>query len=712
MKFQIICNQQGRLRLRFGKYIFNQKQGYGLEAMLLSCKGVETVVANYQNGGLLITYHSDTVSADDIISVVETYRITELLELPPNEEQKKREMDAHFKKKFAKLVAMHFVIRPATSLLLPVTLRKVRVWCRASRFIHQGVSSLHRHRRLTVETLDATAITASLCCGNHKTSSSIMFMLNLSDLLMEYSNARAKSALAGSLAINISQVWLVKDEEEISIPMKELAVGDVIHVQLGSMIPVDGTIVKGDALINEATMTGEPLAVHKSAGNTVFAGTVIEEGDLYIEVRTLCSDSRIAKIIEMIDTEEELKASIQSNAERLADGIVPISFGAFFGTLLLTGNMARALSVLMVDFSCAIKLTTPLVILTALREAAQNQIVVKGGKYMEILSEVDTVVFDKTGTLTNAVPKVSKIISTHPEYNEDKILRIAACLEEHFPHSVAAAIVEEAAQKGLHHPETHEKVEYIVAHGIASSYKGKRSIIGSRHFVFEDENVPLPSIDMTELDAQINRDSAVYLAVENELVGVICVSDPPREDAATTIAALREEGIKELIMITGDNESTARYIAEEIGLDNYFAGILPDGKANLVQALKDDGKKILMVGDGINDAPALSCANVSMTLNGSSDIAREVSDIAIHSDSLEEIVHARKLATALMSRINNNYHFIVGFNTSLIGLGITGIITNNTAAWLHNASTFGLAALSTRPMISTKGKGGDLDETA
>ncbi|MFI3209085.1 MAG: heavy metal translocating P-type ATPase [Eubacteriales bacterium] len=711
MKFQIICNQQDRLRLRFGKYIFNQKQGYGLEAMLLSCNGIETVVANYQNGGLLITYHSEFISANAIISIVENYKILDLPELLPNEQQKKREMDTLYKRKFMKMATYHFVVRPVTSFMLPVPLRRGRVWFRSSRFIRKGLSSFHRHGRLTVETLDATAITTSLCCGNYKTGSSIMFMLNLSDLLMEYSNARAKSALAGSLAINISQVWLVKDGEEISIPMKDLQVGDIIHVRLGSMIPVDGTIVDGDALINESTMTGEPLPIHKTYGNTVFAGTIIEEGDICIEVRTLCSDSRISKIIEMIDTGEDTKASIQSNAERLADGIVPISFGAFLGTLLLTGNMSRALSVLMVDFSCAIKLTTPLVILTALHEAAQNQVVVKGGKYLEILSEVDTVVFDKTGTLTNAVPKVSKIISTHADYDEDKILRIAACLEEHFPHSVAAAIVEEAAQKGLHHPEIHEKVEYIVAHGIASSYQGHRSIIGSRHFVFEDEHVPLPSIEMSELDEQINKDSAVYLAVENELVGVICVSDPPRIDAKATIAALREEGIKELIMITGDNESTARYISAEIGLDTYYAGILPDGKANLIQQLKDEGKKILMVGDGINDAPALSCANVSMTLNGSSDIAREVSDIAIHSDSLEQIVYIRKLATALMSRINNNYHFIVGFNTSLIGLGMTGVITNNTAAWLHNASTFGLAALSTRPMISLTDKGGALDET-
>ncbi|MFI3236431.1 MAG: heavy metal translocating P-type ATPase [Lachnospiraceae bacterium] len=712
MKFQIVCNQENRLRLRFGKYMFNQEQGYGLEAMLLSFDGVETVISNYQNGGILITFHSQLISSDEIIAIVKGYNIKEVLALPANEEQKNREMKALFKNRFLKLAGHHFILRPIISCVFPVSFCRARVWYRASHFIHKGVTSFARQGRLTVETLDATAITASLCYGNHNTSSSIMFMLNLSDLLMEYSNARAKSALAGSLAINISQVWLVKDGEEISIQMKELEVGDVIHVRMGSMIPVDGSVTGGEALVNESTMTGEPLAVHKNEGSTVFAGTVLEEGDLYIEVRTLSSDSRISKIIEMIDTGEDLKASIQSNAERLADGIVPISFGAFFATLLLTGNMTRALSVLMVDFSCAIKLTTPLVILTALRDAAQHQIVVKGGKYLEILSEVDTVVFDKTGTLTNAVPKVSKVISVNPEYDEDEILRIAACLEEHFPHSVAAAIVEEAEQKGLHHPEKHEKVEYIVAHGIASSYEGKRSIIGSRHFVFEDEKVPISNIDMDDLDAKIQNDSAVYLAVEQALVGVICVSDPPREDAVATIEALRKEGIKEIIMITGDTESTARHISSEIGLDKYFAGVLPDEKAKLVQQLKEDGRKILMVGDGINDAPALSCADVSMTLNGSSDIAREVSDIAIHSDSLEHIVYARRLATALMQRITSNYHFIVGFNTSLIGLGISGAITNSTAAWLHNASTFGLAALSTRPTLTELEEGGDIDETA
>lgn len=710
MNFQIICNQQNRLRLRFGKYIFNQKQGYSLEAVLLSCNGVDSVVANSQNGGLLISYDSKIVTARELMSIVKNIKRKELVEISPNDQQKQRELNKDFQLKAIKLAANHFIRRPILALILPPSLRAIRIWFRASRFIHLGLGSMYRHGRLTVETLDATAITASLCYGNHSTTSSIMFMLNLSELLMNYSNARAKHALAGSLAINISHVWLVKDEEEISIPLKDLQIGDTIHIQMGNMIPVDGTITAGDALVNEATITGEPLPTHKSSGNTVFAGTVITEGDLFIEVRTLSSDSRISKIVQMIDEGEGAKASIQSNAERLADGIVPISFGAFVATLLLTGNMTRALSVLMVDFSCAIKLTTPLVILTALREAAQNQVVIKGGKYLEVLSAVDTVVFDKTGTLTNAVPKVSKIISLHKDYNEDDILRIAACLEEHFPHSMAAAIVEDAAQKGLHHPETHEKVEYVVAHGIASSYQGQRSIIGSRHFIFEDEGVPLPSMNMDEIDKQIGSDSAVYLAVENELVGIICVSDPPRIDAADTIKALREQGIKEILMITGDNEGTAKYISEQIGLDRYFASVLPDGKAKLIQQLKEEGNTILMVGDGINDAPALSCANVSMTLNGSSDIAREVSDIAILSDNLDRIVYARRLATALMDRINNNYHFIVGFNASLIGLGVTGIITSNTAAWLHNASTFSLAALSTRPTVSTQ-KGGAPNET-
>ncbi|MFI3206184.1 MAG: heavy metal translocating P-type ATPase, partial [Clostridia bacterium] len=420
------------------------------------------------------------------------------------------------------------------------------------------------------------------------------------------------------------------------------------------------------------------------------------------EVLELSNSSRISKIIQMIDDGEENKASIQGNAEKLADKIVPASLGLSIATLLLTRNVARAMSVLMVDFSCAIKLTTPLVIITALHEATKNQILVKGGKYLELLSKADTVVFDKTGTLTKAVPKISKVIAVSDKYNQDAVLRVAACLEEHFPHSVASAIVAHATEKGLVHPEKHEKVEYIVAHGIASSYEGHRAIIGSKHFIFEDEGVEFNEELFKTLTEEIGSDSAIYLAIDHELVGVICVQDPPRDDAKETIEKLREQGIKEVVMITGDGEEVAKNMCEKLNIDRYFASVLPDGKSALIKALKDEGKTVLMVGDGINDAPALSMADVSMTLKSSSDIAREVSDIAIHSESLLQIVYARKLATALMNKISNNYKFIVGFNSSLILLGMGGIITGNTSAWLHNFSTLGLAGFSAKSILKEK----------
>ncbi len=449
-------------------------------------------------------------------------------------EQEKEELDREFKDKLVYLLAR----KAAVSLLMPNLMHTGLVWFRGGRYLRMGWGALRR-QRLSVEVLDAT--------GQHDTASSIMFLLGLSDLMLEYSNARAKHALADSLSIQISQVWQIIDGQEISTPLKSLLVGDIIRVRAGSMIPVDGAIIDGDALINEATMTGEPLAVHKSAGNTVFVGTVVETGQVDICVRTLSDDSRIAKIIQLIDTGEDAKAQIQGKAERLADGIVPVSFGLFAATLLFTGSIARATSVLMVDFSCAIKLTTPISIISALREGAQRGIVVKGGKYLEILSNVDTVVFDKTGTLTNAVPKVSRVLSLTEEFPQAQILSIAACLEEHFPHSMAAAIVSEAEAQGLHHPEEHEKVEYIVAHGIASSYHGHRAIIGSRHFIFEDESTPYPTDQGPWMEEQIGSDSAVFLALDGQLVGVICISDPPRDDAKEMINLLRTQGISQIL---------------------------------------------------------------------------------------------------------------------------------------------------------------------
>ncbi len=667
-----------------------------MTSLLLSCHGVHFAQVDPVNGNVLIRYDAPQ-TGEELCVKLKAMRHQDLPTALPNDEQKNKELEHEFFEKVAKLCLSHGL----RQLICPSRIRNCWAWYRSIKFIKLGLGAVMRGK-INVELLDATAITAAMCSGNHGTASSTMFLLKLSDLLLEYSNARAKNALAQSLSIHVKQVWKVEGGEEISVPMSQLEVGDVIRIRQGAMIPVDGAVVAGEAMVNEATMTGEPLAVRKTLEKTVFAGTLMEEGELDVEVRAFGSQSRIAKIVDMIETGEHTKANIQGKAERMADGIVTVSFGLFLATLGLTRNMARALSVLMVDFSCAIKLTTPITIISALKESAQCGILVKGGKYLELLSKVDTVVFDKTGTLTNAVPKVSKILVTDDRYTKEEVLRIAACLEEHFPHSVAAAIVKEAVEQNVVHPENHEKVEYIVAHGIASRCNGIRSIIGSPHFIFDDEQVPYPEELRQWMTEEIGADSAVYLAVEGRLIGVLCVNDPPREDAAKTVALLRQAGISNIQMITGDGEATAKYVSQQLGLDGYHASVLPEGKADLIRKWKDEGRTVLMVGDGINDTPALSCADVSLTLAGSSDIAREVADITILGDGLTEIVRARQLSTGLMKKISNHYSFIVGFNTLLIGCGLVGCLQASQAAWLHNVSTVTLAAVSTNAILPSK----------
>ena len=697
MKYQIVCDQSNRLRIRFGKYIFTKEQCYTLDEMLLCIDGVTLANANSVNGSILIEY-SQIKTRQAILDTLSNIKLTDIKDGIPNEEQKAKMIDQEFKKKLIWHISKHFV----KHYFLPNKIRNCITCVRAIPLMRMGARAIASHS-FGVEVLDATAIATAIFSGNFKTSSSTMFLLKLSDLLLEYSNQRAKNALAQSLAINIEKVWVIRDDNsEIETSTNDLKSGDKIRIRKGSMIPVDGTIISGDALINEATMTGEPLSVHKTEKATVFAGTVLEDGEIDVEVLSLHNDTRISKIIEMIDTGEKEKANIHGKAERLADDIVPVSFGLFFATLLLTRNFAKALSVLMVDFSCAIKLATPISIISALRESVNNEVLVKGGKYLEVLSQVDTVVFDKTGTLTNAVPKVSKSISLSNKYSSGEILKIAACLEEHFPHSVASAIVKEAKDHGLHHPELHGKVEYIVAHGIASTYNEQRAVIGSKHFIFEDENVLYPHDKAEWLESEIGADSAIYLAINNEIAGVICINDPPRDDAKQTIELLRAEGIKQIIMITGDNNASAKYISDALGLDRYYASVLPDGKAEIIQSLKNENKVVLMVGDGVNDTPALSCADISLTMRGSSDLAREVADVSVMSDDLIKIVKTRQLATGLINKLHNQYRFILGFNSALIALGILGAISAPTSAWLHNASTMSLAAVSTRAILKEK----------
>ncbi len=698
MKYTIICDRPNRLRVRFGKYILSKEQCYGITDLLLAFDGVKSAIATYHNGSVLIEYDLPA-TREGILQQLSIMTLVEIPEPQPNNEQSTALIDMRYKKKLALHCAGHLL----RYLFLPIALHRIYVWYRAIKFLRLGLNAL-LEKRLNVEVLDATAILTSICCKNYSTASSTMFLLKLSDILLQYSNMRAKQALAQSLSIGVEKVWLVGNNGEISISISQLKTSDIIRIRKGALIPVDGSIVCGDALVNEATMTGEPLAVHKTIGATVFAGTVLEDGEIDVEVVSLNNESRIAKIISLIDSGEREKANVQGKAERLADDIVPLSFGLFLVTLITTRNISRALSVLMVDFSCAIKLTTPITIISALKEGVNNGVLVKGGKFLEKLAKVDTIVFDKTGTLTNAVPKVSKIIPIKSGYSAETILRIAACLEEHFPHSVAASIVAEAKRKGLHHPEDHGKVEYIVAHGLVSSYNGCRAIIGSKHFVFDDEKIPFSYSEQQQLSEEIGSDSSVYLAIDGELVGIICVNDPPREDARQTIDLLHSEGIDQILMITGDSEGSAKHTCELLGIDSYYAHVLPDKKAKIIEGLKAQGRTVLMVGDGINDTPALSCADVSLTLNGSSDIAREVADIAIMSEDLTRIMTVRRLAHNTINKIYRQYSFIVSFNAVLIGLGIFGAITANRSAWLHNASTIALTGLSTRPVLKKKDK--------
>ena len=696
MKYTIICDQPQRLRIRLGKYIITKEQSYGLTDLLLSYDGISDVVINERNGSILVIYRGKN-TRDQVLKLIKDLKTSEIEDGTPCEEQKVKILEQEFRKKLLIHVGKHY----ATRLILPMKWRNILTCYSSIPFIVRGIKVLFSGK-IGIEVLDATAILTSILSKAHQTASSTMFLLGLSELLLEYSNARAKNALAQSLVMSVHSVWIVKDGQEIEIEMSDLRVRDIIRIRKGTMIPIDGVVVNGEAMVNEATMTGEAIPVLKSASASVFAGTIVEEGELDIEVYSLQNDSRISNIIQMIETGEDEKANIHGKAERIADEVVPLSFGLFFTTLLLTGNYQRALSVLMVDFSCGIKLTTPIAILTALKECASWDVVVKGGKYLEVLAQVDTVVFDKTGTLTNAIPKVSKIIPLHKDYSEEKVLRIAACLEEHFPHSVATSIVEEARKRRIIHPEDHGKVEYIVAHGVASNYNGKRAVIGSKHFIFDDELVPYPKEMEEWITAEIGSSSAVYLAIDNELIGIVCVDDPPRIDAVSTIEGLREVGIDDIIMITGDSERSAKYTCELIGIERYYAGVLPEEKANIIEKLRSEGKVVLMVGDGINDTPALSMADVSLTLNGSSDIAREIADISILSDELEKIITTRKISQNLLNKLNGQYKFIAYFNTILIALGMAGVLKPRSSAIMHNASTMGVAVLSTRPVLKDK----------
>lgn len=532
----------------------------------------------------------------------------------------------------------------------------------------------------------------------------MMFLLSISDLLEEYTVQKSKSTFKESLSLNIDTVWLVRDDgTEITYPLADIKKGDKVKIHMGDMIPVDGKIVDGEGMINESSMTGEPLAVHKDIGKTVNAGTVLEEGNIVIEVYSVDQDTRLNNIVELIENSENLKAETESKAVELANSLVPYSFVLTFLTYLFTRDTTKALSVLMVDFSCAIKLTTPLSIISAMREASDNRMMIKGGKFIEKFATADTIVFDKTGTLTHASPKVVDVIPTG-NYTRDEVLKMSACIEEHFAHSIAKAIVKQAEAEGLNHKEEHSEVEYIVAHGIATRYNDKRAVIGSKHFLFEDEKVEITEEQKKLIDEKVKENSVIYLAIDNKLEGLICINDPVRDEAKDVITRLKTMGIENIIMLTGDSESGARSIAESIGITNYKSQVLPEDKANIIEGLKEEGKTIIMVGDGINDSPALAAADVSVSMKNSSDIAREVADISLLSDNLYDLITLRILSRKMLDKINSNYHKIVGINGTLIALGILGIITPSTSSTIHNLSTMLLGIASTKSVLRDKDK--------
>lgn len=689
MRYSIISDNPGRIRVRFGGYAFEKNLESCIQELAEGNFFVKAAEVHYANGGLLIYYKKDHRS--DVISFIESLDFRTLTPLPGDTSTK--EIDEKFKKDLTKLIVAHYVKK----LIIPAPIRPFLAIYKGAKYILRGLSELAQGR-LTVEVLDAASITACLAQRNFKTAQTIMLLLSVSSLLEDYTHARTRAVLTSRLAIKTDKVWLANGDEDVLIPIGDLKIGDRIRIRTGSVIPVDGEISEGEAYINEASMTGEPLAVMKSADDTVFAGTVVEEGSVVVRVRAVSSDTKIQKIIELIDNSENLKAGIQSRAERLADGIVPFSFLGFGLTLLFTGNVTRAVSLLMVDYSCAIKLSTPISVISAIREAADHNITIKGGKYLEAFAAADTIVFDKTGTLTNAEPVLAKVIP-FAGYSEEEVLRTAACIEEHFPHSMARAIVKGAEQRGVIHAEEHAEVKYIVAHGIATTLHDQRAVIGSRHFVCEDEGVSISEEQQAHIDENSGASSVIYLAIGGQLAGVLCINDPPRSEAAYAVELMKKSGITNVVMLTGDSSSAANLIAEQLGITEVHAQVLPEDKHSHIEKLKADGHCVIMVGDGINDAPALAAADVSVAMSDASDIAKETADITLRGAELTELAVLRRLSELLMQRINSNYRFILSFNTALIALGFFGVITPSVSALLHNGSTLAICMKSMTPLL-------------
>ncbi len=695
MKFKVMYDNGSRIRVRSGQWAFTKEEGYGLASLLLNQSFIHEVYTSHRNGSITVYYDGDEENKQKIFDILKSITLDDLFEAEPTQIQVSKEITDDFYLKLSKMIFNRIGYR----LFLPMPIRNALTIYHAAKYIWEGLDSLTAFR-CDVALLDGAAVAGALLHKQYKPAGSMMFLLSISDALEDYTIQKAKSTLKDSLALNIDTVWVVgEDGEEKQCPAVDIDKGDKIKIHMGDVIPVDGKVIEGDAMVNEASMTGEPLAVHKKIGKTVHAGTVVEEGNIVVEVYSMNKETRLNKIIDLIENSEELKADTQSKAEKLADSIVPYSFLATALTYLITGNPTKALSVLMVDFSCAIKLTTPLSIISAMREASDNRMMVKGGKFLENYANADTIVFDKTGTLTNATPEVVDVIPMSRRYKRDDILRMAACIEEHFAHSIATAIVKQAEKEGLKHEEDHSEVKYIVAHGIVTEYDGKRAVIGSRHFLFDDEKVKVTKTQERKINKNAEEHSVVYLAIDGKLEGIICIDDPVREEAKYVIEELKSLGIENVIMLTGDSESGAKAGAEALGITEYRSQVLPEEKSRIVEELKAEGKTVIMVGDGINDSPALAAADVSVSMKNSSDIAREVADISLLSDDLYDLVTLRKLSVGMLDKIDTNYRNIVEVNGSLLVLGVLGVISPSTSSMIHNFSTMLFGALSTKSVL-------------
>ena len=642
-------------------------------------------------------------SREEILSVLEafTYERAQVPEVYLKNSG--RQMNREYWDRLVNKTVIYF----GNKIFLPYPIRAGITMITSVKYIWKGLTTLAR-RRIEVPVLDATAIGVSIFRGDISTASSVMFLLSLGEILEEWTHKKSVGDLARSMSLNISKVWLVRDGQEIMVPVTEIRSGDPVRVHMGNVIPFDGCVIEGEAMVNQASLTGESVPVRRAEGSTVYAGTVVEEGEITFKVKEANGSSKYEKIMAMIEESEKLKSSLESKAEHLADRLVPYTFLGTGLVWLLTRNMTKTISVLMVDFSCALKLAMPLSVLSAIREASTHDITVKGGKYLEAMADATTIVFDKTGTLTKAQPTVVEVISFN-EKLPDELLRIAACLEEHFPHSMAKAVVREAEKKHLVHEELHSKVEYIVAHGISSMLEDKKVVIGSYHFVFEDERAQIPAEKQELFDHLSAEYSHLYMAVDGRLAAVICIEDPLRPEAAEVVKELKKTGITKVVMMTGDSDRIARTIAEHVGVDEYYSEVLPEDKAGFVEKEKAAGRKVIMIGDGINDSPALSASDVGIAISGGAEIAREIADVTIGADNLYEVVTLKKLSNALMKRIRKNYKAIVGINASLIVLGVAGVFQPTTSALLHNTSTL---VISMKSMKNLLGKEENEEEAA